>query len=60
MHILKNLGTIIGHAMDTTKARSESLLASLQSCYDMVNSNRSELMPMEEPAPQPMEENSQG
>lgn len=59
--ILKNLGTIIGHAMDTTKARSDSLLASLQSCYDMVNSNRSELLPMEEePAPQPMEEEPQG
>ncbi|MCI8280478.1 MAG: ATPase [Lachnospiraceae bacterium] len=58
--ILKNLGTIIGHAMDSTKARSESLLASLQNCYDMVNSNRSELMPMEEPSPQPIEEDPQG
>lgn len=47
--ILKSLESIIIHALDTTKARSDSLLASLQSCYDMVNSNRSELQPQEEP-----------
>ena len=46
--ILKNLEGIIGHALDTTKARSESLLASLQGCYDLVNANRSELVPKED------------
>ena len=54
--ILKNLEDIIVHALDTTKARSESLLASLQSCYELVNANRSELAPQEEEYPEAEEE----
>jgi glutamyl-tRNA reductase len=51
--ILKNLENMIAHAMETTRARSESLLSSLQGCYDMVNGNRAELAPQEAPeAPQ--------
>ncbi len=46
--ILKNLEDIIGHSMETTRARSESLLASLQDCYELVNANRNELAPQEE------------
>ena len=46
--ILNDLENIIGHAMDTTKARSESLLASLEECYNVVNANRNELVPPEE------------
>ncbi|MCI8895784.1 MAG: ATPase [Lachnospiraceae bacterium] len=45
--ILKNLESIISHAMDTTRARSENLLSSLQGCYDLVNANRAELSPEE-------------
>lgn len=46
--ILKNLEEIIGHAMDTTQARTENLMKSLQGCYDLVNANRNELRPAEE------------
>lgn len=46
--ILNDLENIIGHAMDTTKARSENLLASLEECYNVVNANRNELVPPEE------------
>lgn len=46
--ILKNLEEIIGHAMDTTQARTENLMKSLQSCYDLVNGNRNELRHNEE------------
>lgn len=54
--ILKSLEGIIGHAMDSTKARTESLLASLQGCYDLVINNRTELSPQEEEvAPQTAE-----
>lgn len=50
--ILNDLENIIGHAMDTTKARSESLLASLEECYNVVTANRNELVPQEEDMPQ--------
>lgn len=43
--ILKNLENIIRHSMDTTKARTENLLSSMQECYEIVNNNRNELMP---------------
>lgn len=43
--ILKSLEDIIGHAMETTKARTDNLLNSLQGCYDVVNANRTELAP---------------
>ncbi len=46
--ILKNLEEIIGHAMDTTQARTDNLMKSLQGCYDLVNANRNELRPEEE------------
>ena len=46
--ILKNLEEIIGHAMETTQARTDNLMKSLQSCYDLVNTNRNELRPEEE------------
>ena len=48
--ILKSLEEIIAHAMDTTQARTENLMKSLQGCYDLVNTNRNELRPAEEPA----------
>lgn len=52
--ILSDLENIIGHAVDTTRARSESLLASLEDCYRVVASNRNELNPpAEEPEAEP-------
>lgn len=50
--ILNDLENIIGHAMDTTRARSDSLLASLEECYNVVTANRNELVPPEEELPQ--------
>ncbi len=44
-NVLKSLEDIIGHAIETTKARSDNLISSLQGCYDIVISNRSELAP---------------
>lgn len=46
--ILKNLENIIGHAIETTRARTDGLLSSLQGCYDLVNANRNELAPQED------------
>lgn len=57
--ILKNLEEIIGHAMDTTQARTDNLMKSLQSCYDLVNANRNELRPEEEEVETPAEEPEQ-
>lgn len=48
--VLKNLEEIISHSMETTKARSDNLLHSLQSCYDVVSGNRTELFPEEDAA----------
>ena len=52
-NILKSLEDIIGHAIESTKARTENLLKSLQGCYDVVNANRIELNPVEEEPPAP-------
>ena len=43
--ILKGLESIIGHAIDSTRARTDNLLNSLQECYTVVNTNRIELSP---------------
>ena len=41
--VLKSLEDIIGNALETTKARTDNLLNSLQGCYEMVSVNRAEL-----------------
>ncbi len=46
--LLGNLETICAHAMDTSKARYDSLIASFQECYDVIIANRGELAPTEE------------
>lgn len=46
--VLKNLEGFISSAIETTKARTDSLLGSLQSCYDLVSENRRELSQEEE------------
>ena len=44
-NLLGNLENIVVHAIDTNKARYDSLLASLQECHDIVKANRKELVP---------------
>lgn len=51
--MLGNLQSIIQNAINTYASKYESLMGSLQSCYDIVSTNRSELAPTlngEEPA----------
>lgn len=43
--MLKNLEDSITHAIDTSKARSENLINSLQGFLDVVTANRAELAP---------------
>jgi len=42
-NLLSNLENITVHAIDTSKAKYDSLLSSLQECYDIVKANRGEL-----------------
>ena len=49
---LKGLEDILINSIDTTKARTENLVSSLQGYLDIVSANRAELFPAEpEPAP---------
>ena len=43
--ILKGLESIIGHAIGSTRSRTDNLVNSLQECYTVVNTNRIELSP---------------
>ena len=36
------------HAIDTSKAKYDGLLSSLQNCYDIVKANRKELTPSDD------------
>ena len=47
--LLKNTGEIVSHAIDSSKARYENLINSLQECMNIVNTNRAELLPPDEP-----------
>ncbi len=47
-NMLRDMENILAHAIETTKARSDNLLIALQNCYDEVNSNRSQLGPLNE------------
>ncbi len=46
--MLANLEGIISHAIDINTAKYENLIKSLQSCYDIVNNNRTQLAPQDE------------
>ncbi len=46
-NLLVNLENIMIHAIDTSKAKYDGLLSSLQNCYDIVKANRNELSPSE-------------
>lgn len=45
--MLANLQGIISHSINTSTAKFENLVKSLQDCYDIVNANRVELVPQE-------------
>lgn len=47
---LRSVEEILTHALDTSKARYDSLMNSLQGCLDVVTANRSELLPAQEEA----------
>lgn len=47
-NLLGNLENIMIHAIDTSKAKYDGLLSSLQNCYDIVKANRNELTPSED------------
>lgn len=47
-NLLGNLENIVIHAIDTSKAKYDGLLSSLQNCYDIVKANRNELTPSED------------
>lgn len=47
-NLLSNLENIVVHSIDTSKAKYDSLLSSLQNCYDIVRANRRELIPTPE------------
>ena len=53
-NLLGNLENIVTHAIDTSKAKYDSLLSSLQNCQEIVLANRAELKPEAD------EENSDG
>lgn len=46
--MLANLQGVITHTINTSTAKYDNLLKSLQDCYDVVNANRVELAPSEE------------
>ncbi len=56
-NLLSNLENIIANAIGSTKEQYESVLSSLQDCYDIVKMNRGELAPSapEEEAETPVE-----
>ncbi len=47
-NLLSNLENIVSHAIDTSKAKYDSLIASLQNCQEIVVANRNELKPESE------------
>ncbi len=56
--VLKSLEDIVGNTLQTTKARTDNLLNSLQGCYEMVTINRAELSAVQEEEP-PVEDGSE-
>jgi cell division septum initiation protein DivIVA len=54
--MLANLQGIISHTINTSTAKYDNLMKSLQDSYDIVNSNRVELAPQEEEEVQEIQE----
>lgn len=45
--LLANVENILNHSLETTRAKYESLMTSLQDCINIVTANRAELFPVE-------------
>ena len=45
--MLKNMEDILSHSIETSRARTESLVAGLQGYLDVISANRAELVPQE-------------
>lgn len=45
--MLKNMEDVISHSIETSKARTENLVSSLQGYLDIISANRAELVPQE-------------
>ena len=63
-NLLQNMEGIIINAIDTTKARSDNLMASLQECFQTINANRRELLqqgviPVEQQLPEEYEDDEE-
>ncbi len=63
-NLLQNMEGIIINAIDTTKARSDNLMASLQDCFQTINANRRELLqqgviPVEQQLPEEYEDDEE-
>lgn len=54
--MLANLQGIISHTINTSTAKYDNLMKSLQDCFDIVNANRVELAPSEEEQEQEVQE----
>ncbi len=58
--MLATLSTIMADTLNDAGAKYNSFVSSLQSCYDVVNKNRSELNPQSQPAAEaPVQEQPQ-
>lgn len=56
--MLANLQGIISHTINTSTAKYDNLMKSLQDCFDIVNANRVELAPDEEEEEQEVQEDT--
>ena len=48
--MLDNLEKIMSHTIDSAGTKYNNFINSIQSCYDIVSKNRSELSPQAEPS----------
>jgi hypothetical protein len=48
--MLENLETIMSHTIDAAGSKYNNFINSIQSCYDVVSKNRSELSPQAAPS----------
>ena len=55
-NLMANAEGIIGHTLDSYTTKYDSLVNSLQECYDMVRNNRAELDIPDQPAAAPNED----
>lgn len=51
--LLNTIESVIANSMETTRARTESFMQTMQGYLDIVQANRRELMPQPQPSPEP-------